>query len=94
MTTLTDIRNLYPEAEVEQFHSMQMFIVYTPSYNLLLSYTTIVGLCNYQTKIWLLTEKKYSTTTTRQLNRFASQTFSTRWIKEAALQDYLQEFVD
>ena len=39
--------------------------------HILVSYRTVVGRYNSETAFWELTKKKYSVTTTKQLNQFA-----------------------
>ena len=92
MTTLTDIKKMYPKEEVDQFQSMQLFIVYTDNYSLLLSYTTIVGFRLYKDDLWLITTKKYSPTTSKQLNKFCYTDSNFTRVDEVELQKYLQKY--
>ena len=71
MTTITDIKNIYPAATVEQVDSKQLFIVTLPScIQLLVSYVTIVGIHYGNDKCWLLTLEKFSSTTSKQMTQF------------------------
>jgi hypothetical protein len=72
--------------EVEQEGSKQLFVVTFPTYQLLVSYRTIVGYRSEGT--WLLTKAKYSITTARQLTQFASDK-TIGWIE----QEHLEELV-
>lgn len=93
--TKQDVQQLFPsfidgkpcfKPEIYQVGHKQLFIATFPTYQLLISYRTIVGYCYKGT--WLLTRAKYSRTTSRQLTQFASGK-TIGWIE----QEYLQERV-
>ncbi len=69
--TVKIIRAIYPDATITQVDSKQMFIVVTREQTLLLSYSTIVGKFDLAKRVWALTKKKYSITTSKQLSMFA-----------------------
>jgi hypothetical protein len=69
--------------EVEQEGSKQLFVVTYPTYQLLVSYRTIVG---YRSEgSWLLTTAKYSRTTSKQLNQFSYGEKTIGWIEQEHL---------
>jgi hypothetical protein len=73
--------------EVAQIGSKQLFVVTFQTYQLLISYYTIVG---YRSgKIWLLAKAKYSTTTSKQLTQFSSRK-TIGWIE----QEHLEELIE
>jgi hypothetical protein len=77
--TISDIKRYYPEAkEVKQIDSMQLFIVVYSRYSLLVSYTTMIGIWTLKNPTWLLTVKKYSRSTSRQMTRFSRYYSNTR----------------
>jgi len=83
--TKRDIQNRFG-GEVNQVASKQLFVVTFPTYQLLVSYLTIVG---YRSdKTWLLTKAKYSSTTSKQLTQF-SRHKTIVWIE----QEHLEELV-
>lgn len=55
-------------AAIERVGSKQLFIIVKDSKQFLISYHTIVGV--YSGGCWLLTLKKYSVTTSKQLSQF------------------------
>ena len=67
MTTITDIKKLYPNDRVTQVESMQLFIVHKDN-PLLISYRTVIGVRIGDT--WYITTTKYSLTTSRQITAF------------------------
>jgi hypothetical protein len=79
--TLKDIKaTFYQYQSHEQIDSKQLFICRDihpegappAKYpHILIAYRTIVGRYNSETGCWELTKKKYSVTTTKQLNQFA-----------------------
>jgi hypothetical protein len=73
--------------EVHQVASKQLFVVTFPTYQLLISYRTIVGFRSQGT--WLLTTAKYSHTTSKQLTQFASGK-TIGWIG----QEHLEELIE
>jgi hypothetical protein len=73
--------------EVQQVGSKQLFVVTYPTYQLLVSYRTIVGYRSEGT--WLLTKAKYSTTTSKQLTQF-SHGKTIGWIE----QEHLEELIE
>jgi hypothetical protein len=73
--------------EVEQVGSKQLFIVTYPTYRLLISYYTIIG---YRSEVtWLLTTKKYSRTTSKQLSQFSYRK-TIGWVE----QEHLEELIE
>jgi hypothetical protein len=73
--------------KVEQVGSKQLFIVMYPTYQVLVSYRTVVG---YRSQGgWLLTTAKYSPTTSKQLTQFASGK-TIGWVE----QEHLAELVE
>lgn len=62
-----------PVGAIKQIDSKQLFIVDLPDKGrVLVSYKTIVG--RFTGNEWLLTTERYSVTTSKQLNQFASRT--------------------
>jgi len=85
MTTLKEIKALYPNHTVEQVDSKQCFYVYFGTQHAIaLSYKTIVG-C-YTKGTFYLTTHKYSVTTTQQCNRMARDFCSVRRVDDEELQ--------
>lgn len=83
--TKQDIKARF-NGKVEQLGSKQLFVVTFPTYQLLVSYLTIIGYRSQGT--WLLTTAKYSPTTSKQLTQFArGKTIG--WIE----QEHLEELV-
>ncbi len=73
--------------EINQVGSKQLFIVTYPTYQLLVSYLTMVG---YRSQgNWLLTTAKYSTTTSKQLTQFASGK-TIGWIDQEHLEELIR----
>lgn len=71
---------------VKQFNSCQLFIVDSGYGRILVSYRTIIGL--YQNSKWYITSDKYSSTTTRQTNKFIRSTsFEADRVTEDTLRD-------
>jgi hypothetical protein len=68
MIKLSTIQALHPNAAVTQHGSKQLFTVIYPTYRLLLSYLTIVGIDLYNGIGWQVTTQRYRVTTTRQVN--------------------------
>ena len=66
MITVKDVKYFFDTENVSQVRSMQLFIV---NYNLLVSYSIIVGVLGIDDR-WYLTKDRYSATTARQVNRF------------------------
>jgi hypothetical protein len=64
--TIANIKSVYQTNDAIQLGSQQFFIV---DGNKLVSYYTTVGKLIYG--VWHITPIKYSSTTTRQLNKFA-----------------------
>ena len=84
--TKKDIKALFG-GEVQQEGSKQLFVVTFPTYQLLVSYLTIVG---YRSQgNWLLTKAKYSTTTSKQLTQFSHRK-TIDWIE----QEHLEELIE
>lgn len=67
MIKLATIKALYPDASVTQHDTKQLFTVTYPTYKLLLSYLTVVGIDLLDSKGWLITTQWYSVTTTRHV---------------------------
>jgi hypothetical protein len=94
--TKKDIEGLFPtfldgkpcfKPEVHQVGSKQLFVATFPTYQLLISYYTIVG---YRSEgAWLLTTAKYSTTTSKQLTQFSHRK-TIDWIE----QEHLEELIE
>lgn len=65
--TKRDIQDRF-KGEVKQIGSKQLFVVTFQTYQLLISYMTIIGYRSEDS--WLLTKAKYRQTTTRHINYF------------------------
>ena len=86
MTTLTDIKKLYPNDKVTQVRSIQLFVVHKGN-PLLVSYRTVIGVRIGDT--WYITTKKYSVSTSRQITEFRNELRQCRtfnFIPDEALQ--------
>lgn len=70
MTTIADIKRMYPHAiEVKQLGSKPLFMVTRSNYpTILLSYRTVIGILDGL--CWMLTKEKYSVTTSKQTTWF------------------------
>jgi hypothetical protein len=89
--TKTDISRIFSDYDVtiEQEGSKQLFWVWLNTNDaLLVSYMTVVG-CVINGKVYL-TKRKYSVTTSRQVNGIARQKYSSEFVE----QDVLQKMVD
>jgi hypothetical protein len=64
--TIKDIKSIFNTNTVDQVKSMQLFIV---NNNILVSYRTIIGMLD-NNDCWHITNKKYSSSTSRQTSRF------------------------
>lgn len=73
--TIKDIKAIWPDADVQQVASKQLFIVQLTNIRILVSYKTIVGKYTYSPDhgyyVWLLSRYKYSSTTSKQLSQFS-----------------------
>ena len=94
--TRRDVEGLFPafiggkpcfKPGINQVGSKQLFVALFPSYQLLVSYRTIVGYRSEGT--WLLTKAKYSTTTSKQLTQFSHRK-TIDWIE----QEHLEELIE
>jgi hypothetical protein len=72
--TIKDITNNFnvQRDKVKQVKSQQLFIVDLIGGRVLISYYTVVGLFHNST--WFIDERKYSVTTTKQVNQFRRST--------------------
>jgi len=89
--TVFEVRNKFKPCKIEQVGHKQLFIM---DNRLLVSYLTIVGV--EIAGIWYLTSKKYSRTTSRQLNYF-SQYHQTKWclrVQQDAYGDWIPIMFD
>lgn len=77
MTTLSDIKKLYPDYRVSQIGSKQLFIVHKGA-PLLLSYYTTIGI--RLDGVWNITTKRYSRTTTKQITQFSNDRTANRTV--------------
>jgi hypothetical protein len=84
--TKKDIQSRFG-GEVSQVGHKQLFVALFPAYQLLISYLTIVGYCFEGT--WLLTTKKYSHTTSKQLSQFSYRK-TVVWIDEVHLEELIE----
>jgi hypothetical protein len=94
--TKQDVQQLFPtlvdgepafKPEIYQVDNMQMFVVIFPTYQLLVSYLTIIG---YRPKgTWLLTTAKHSRTTSKQLTQFARDKLI-GWIEQEHLEELIK----
>jgi hypothetical protein len=74
----------------EQQNSTQAFIVAVPYTLLFLSYTTVLAAFDGDRALWLVTDKKYSATTSKHLKAFLLQRDS---YCETVTQEELEQFL-
>ena len=97
MVTKKDVADLFTSfvngrpcfcPEVHQVDNKQLFVVSYPDYQLLVSYLTIVGIRTEGA--WLLTTRKYSVTTSRQLTQFVKSLPVVGWVEQSHLEELVE----
>lgn len=88
MTTIKDIKNRFFNYDsVEQVKSKQLFLVHYPSYSLLVSYRTIIGIA-IANEPYQITTEKFSQTTSHQVAYFRNN-YDSVMVEPATLEGLL-----